>query len=102
MRRALRRLRQQRKITYWQFRETRAALFNVFVYTHNGRQGTFIAHMKGYVERDAQTCGVVLATAAGIFIETLVLWIIENWNNILVFIVRNLKSLEVALDASEE
>lgn len=102
MRKALRRLRQQRKIRYWQFRETRAALFNSFTYVYEGQQGSFLDHLRHDVEQDAQTCGVVLATAAGIFIESLILWIIENWNNILVFVVQNLKLLEVALDDSEE
>lgn len=102
MRRALRRLRRKRRIPFWQFRETRAALFSTFDYTHDGRRGSFLTHLRHDIEQDAQTCGVVLATAAGIFIESLILWIIENWNNILVFVVRNLKSLEVALDDSEE
>ena len=101
MRRALRRLRHQRKIQYWQFRETRAALFNSFAYAYEGRQGSFLDHLRHDVEQDAQTCGVVLATAAGIFIESLILWIIENWNNILITIVTHLKTLEVALDDSE-
>jgi hypothetical protein len=97
--RALRRLRLRGKISRQRFHELRAATFNSFAYTHNRRMGSFLQHIRRDVEQQAGDAWDDMVTAASMFLEALVQWIIESWNKIIGNVLTNLEEWKIAIDA---